>query len=133
MTDQLGHHAIVVAGSTARLMAARVLADYFDRVTVFERDQIEDRPAIHKSIRQGNHVHTLLLGGQQVMARFFPGFTEELKRSGAVPCRSGIDPAWYGPDGKGYNSTGSVREPRDLGFESQIPPSISKIAPPRVK
>jgi hypothetical protein len=99
-------------------MTARVLADYFDRVTVFERDQIEDRPAIHKSIPQGNHVHTLLLGGQQVMSTFFPGFTEELKRSDAVPFRSGIDAAWYGPDGKGYNPTGSVREPRDPGFES---------------
>src|SRR5271168_2763699 len=90
MSDRLGHHAVVVGGSMAGLMTARVLADYFDRVTVFERDQIENRPAIHKSIPQGNHVHTLLLGGQQVMASLFPGFTDDLKRGGAVPTRAGI-------------------------------------------
>jgi flavin-dependent dehydrogenase len=117
MTDRLGKHAIVVGGSIAGLMTARVLADYFDRVTVFERDQIEDRPAIHKSIPQGNHVHTLLLGGQRVMASFFPGFTDDLKRAGAVPGRAGIDIVFYGPQGKAYTGTGSVREPRDLGFE----------------
>ncbi len=116
MTDRLGKHAIVIGGSVAGLMTARVLSDYFDRVTVFERDQIEDRPAIHKSIPQGNHVHTLLISGQQVMSSFFPGFTEEMKRSGAVPARAGIDFVFYGPDGKSYTGTGSVREPRDLGF-----------------
>ena len=57
MTERPGNHAIVVGGSVAGLMTARVLSDHFDRVTVFERDQIEDRPAIHKSIPQGNHVH----------------------------------------------------------------------------
>ncbi|MGP0084345.1 MAG: FAD-dependent oxidoreductase, partial [Steroidobacteraceae bacterium] len=116
MTGRLGKHAIVIGGSVAGLMSARVLSDFFDRVTVFERDQIEDRPAIHKSIPQGNHVHTLLLSGQQVMSSFFPGFIEEMKRSGAVPARAGIDFVFYGPDGKSYTGTDSVREPRDLGF-----------------
>lgn len=118
MSDRLGHHAVVVGGSMAGLMTARVLADHFDRVTVYERDQIEDRPAIHKSIPQGNHVHALLLGGQRVMAALFPGFTEELKASGAVPYTIGLDLVWYGPDGKAYSATGSVTEPRDFGFGS---------------
>lgn len=117
MTERLGKHAIVIGGSVAGLMTARVLGDYFDRVSVFERDQIEDRPAIHKSIPQGNHVHTLLISGQQVMSSLFPGFIEELKRSGAVPARAGIDFVFYGTDGKSYTGTGSVKEPRDLGFE----------------
>ena len=118
MTDRLGQHAVVVGGSMAGLMTARVLADYFDRVTVFERDQIEDRPAIHKSIPQGNHVHALLLGGQQVMSDLFPGFIEELKSSGAVPYKIGRDLVWYGPGGKRYSASGSLREPRDLGLGS---------------
>jgi 2-polyprenyl-6-methoxyphenol hydroxylase-like FAD-dependent oxidoreductase len=115
--NRLGQHAVVVGGSIAGLMTARVLADYFDRVTVFERDEIDHRPVIHRSIPQGNHAHALLYGGQQVMSALYPGFTEELKRLGAVPYRSGRDVAWYGPDGKAYSPTGSVREPRDLGFE----------------
>ena len=120
MTSSLGHHAVVIGGSLAGLMSATVLADHFDRVTVFERDQIEDRPVLHKSVPQGNHVHALLLGGQKVMSSLYPGFVEELKRLGAVRFRPGIDIAWYGPNGKRYNATGSVREPRDLGLEGHI-------------
>jgi len=97
MTDRLGHHAIVVGGSVAGLMTARVLADYFDRVTVFERDQIENRPAIHKSIPQGNHVYGLLLSGQRVMSAFYPGFSEELRRLGAVPAGQASTPLGTDP------------------------------------
>lgn len=120
MTTSLGHHAVVIGGSMAGLMSAAVLADYFDRVTVFERDQIEDRPMLHKSVPQGNHIHALLLSGQHMMSLLYPGFTEELKRLGAVRFRPGIDVAFCGPNGKGYNGTGSVREPRDLGLEGHI-------------
>ncbi|HEY2524049.1 MAG TPA: hypothetical protein VGI29_03245 [Candidatus Binataceae bacterium] len=101
-------------------MSATVLADHFDRVTIFERDELEDRPVLHKSIPQGNHIHALLLAGQNVMSSLYPGFTDELKRLGAVPFRAGIDVAFYGPGGKAYNGTGSVKEPRDLGFEGHI-------------
>jgi len=116
MTNRLGDHAIVIGGSMAGLMTGRVLADYFDHVTVFERDEIETGPVIHKSIPQGNHVHALLYGGQRVMSQLYPGFIGELKELGAVPYRSGVDVAWYGPQGKSYSPTGSVREPHDLGF-----------------
>jgi 2-polyprenyl-6-methoxyphenol hydroxylase-like FAD-dependent oxidoreductase len=120
MMSNLGHHAIVIGGSMAGLMGAAVLANHFDQVTVFERDRIEDRPVLHKSVPQGNHVHALLLGGQNVMSSLYPGFTEELKKLGAMPYRSGIDVVWYAPGGKGYNGTLSVREPRDLGFEGHV-------------
>jgi 2-polyprenyl-6-methoxyphenol hydroxylase-like FAD-dependent oxidoreductase len=120
MARNLGHHAVVIGGSLAGLMSATVLADHFDRVTVFERDQLEDRPVLHKSVPQGNHIHALLLAGQNVMSSLYPGFTDELKRLGAVPFRTGIDVAFYGPVGKAYNGTGSVTEARDLGFEGHI-------------
>ena len=68
MEHRLGQHAVVIGGSLAGLMTARVLADHFDAVTVLERDPIEPQPTLHKSIPQGNHLHRLLLGGQQVMA-----------------------------------------------------------------
>ena len=44
MTNYLGQQAIVIGGSLAGLMAARVLADYFDAVAILERDHIEDQP-----------------------------------------------------------------------------------------
>jgi 2-polyprenyl-6-methoxyphenol hydroxylase-like FAD-dependent oxidoreductase len=116
MTNRLGAHAIVIGGSIAGMMTARVLADHFDQVTVCERDPIADSPALHKSVPQGNHVHALLQGGQQVLSSLYPGFTDELRRRGAVHWRMGADLAFYFPEGKAYNVTGSVREPRDLGL-----------------
>ena len=33
------HHAIVIGGSMAGLLAARVLSEHFERVTILERDR----------------------------------------------------------------------------------------------
>ena len=117
MSNILGERAIVIGGSIAGLMTARVLADFFDQVTILERDQIDFQPVIHKSIPQGNHLHALLAGGQRVMSLLFPNFTDKLESMGAVRLRGGKDVAIILPDGKAYTPTGSVREPRDLGFD----------------
>jgi len=37
----LGHHAVVIGASMARLLAARVPSEYFERVTLIERDRLE--------------------------------------------------------------------------------------------
>ncbi len=117
MAKHLGQQAVVIGGSLAGLMTARVLAEHFDAVTILERDYIEDQPALHQSIPQGNHVHSLLLGGQQVMASLYPGFIEQLATLGAVRCRAGKEAVFYLPTGKAFSMTGRVREPRDLGFD----------------
>ncbi|HZP45265.1 MAG TPA: hypothetical protein VFB15_06430 [Candidatus Binataceae bacterium] len=117
---RLGAHAAVVGGSIAGLMAARVLSEFFEQVTIFERDQLEDRPVIHKSTPQGNHVHALLYGGEQIISEFFPGFGAELEQLGAIRWRAGRDAVWYRADGKSYSLTGSIREPRDLGFGGHV-------------
>jgi glycine/D-amino acid oxidase-like deaminating enzyme len=79
MSKRLGENAVVIGGSIAGLMTARVLADHFEQVIVLERDHIAQEPSIHKSIPQGNHLHALLLGGEQVLSRLYPGFTEKLQ------------------------------------------------------
>ena len=66
----LGRQAIVIGGSIAGLMTARVLSDFFEQVVILERDEVEDRPSIHKSVPQGNHLHGLLQGGQKVLSFF---------------------------------------------------------------
>jgi phytoene dehydrogenase-like protein len=87
--NSLGERAIVIGGSLAGLMAARVLADHFEKVTVLERDRLDGGPAVHKSIPQGNHAHGLMLGGQRVMSRLYPGFEDKLRTLGAVATRVG--------------------------------------------
>ena len=117
MARKLGRQAVVIGGSVAGLMTARVLADHFDQVTILERDQIEERPAGRKSIPQGNHIHLLLLGGQQVMSSLYPDFTDRMDQLGAVRFRAGIEAAYHFPDGRAYNVLGTVRRPYDLGFD----------------
>lgn len=118
MINRLGKNAVVIGGSLAGLVTARALSDHFDQVTILERDIIEDRPALRKSTPQGNHLHALLLGGQQVLSSFYPGFTDKLVSLGAVPIRAGIEVVYYLPNSKAYTLTGTVREPRDLGFDN---------------
>lgn len=117
MAQRLGHHAVVIGGSLAGLMTARVLADHFDAVTVLERDAIDDQPGIHPSIPQGHHLHGLLRGGQQVMASLYPGFLAQLDALGARRCRAGTELVYDLPTGKAFSATGTVREPYDLGFD----------------
>lgn len=115
--DKLGH-AIVVGGSIAGLIVARILSDSFEHVTVLERDEIENRPVIHKSVPQGNHLHGLLNGGQQVLSALYPGFTDDLRSLGANRVMMGRDIAWYFPDGKAYSATGSLKEPFEVGLDA---------------
>ena len=38
------YHAVVLGGSMAGLLAARVLSNHFDHVTIVERDPVHDQP-----------------------------------------------------------------------------------------
>ncbi|HJU11336.1 MAG TPA: hypothetical protein VJ728_10690, partial [Candidatus Binataceae bacterium] len=117
MASRLGEHAIVIGGSIAGLMSARVLADHFERVTILERDHIEPGPAMHKSTPQGHHLHAVQVGGLQILSELYPGFSERLETMGAVPLRLTKDLPIYRPDGIAFSLTGTVREPRDLGIQ----------------
>jgi len=57
-------HAVVLGGSLAGLLAARVLSDHFEHVTLIERDVYPETPETRRGIPQANHVHGLLLRGR---------------------------------------------------------------------
>jgi 2-polyprenyl-6-methoxyphenol hydroxylase-like FAD-dependent oxidoreductase len=88
-------HAIVIGGSLAGLLAARVLADRFERVTILERDNLPNAPEPRKGVPQARHVHALLIRGEQIIERLFPGFVRSLLDAGATPVRSGYDVRWH--------------------------------------
>ncbi|HTZ15595.1 MAG TPA: 2-polyprenyl-6-methoxyphenol hydroxylase-like oxidoreductase [Mycobacterium sp.] len=79
----LGERAVVLGASMGGLLAARVLADFFDTVTVVERDGLPDYPAVRRGVPQGRHVHVLLARGAQILDELFPGFLNELVADGA--------------------------------------------------
>jgi 2-polyprenyl-6-methoxyphenol hydroxylase-like FAD-dependent oxidoreductase len=87
--------AIVIGGSMAGLLAARVLADFFTTVTVIERDEPSERPEPRRGVPQGRHAHGLLLRGQDTICRLFPKVREELLGAGATPVNMGRDVKWF--------------------------------------
>ena len=54
-------HAIVIGGSIGGLFAARALSDYFQKVTIIERDPINDKPESRKGQPQTRHLHGVLI------------------------------------------------------------------------
>lgn len=75
-------HAIVIGGSMAGLLTARVLSDHFSRVTIIERDTLPDGEAHRAGVPQARHLHGLLVKGQQIMDVLFPGFTDDMNARG---------------------------------------------------
>jgi 2-polyprenyl-6-methoxyphenol hydroxylase-like FAD-dependent oxidoreductase len=76
-------HAVVLGASMAGLMAARVLADHFDKVTIVERDDLPVGPDDRRGVPQGRHVHALLPRGSEVLEQLFPGILADLIASGS--------------------------------------------------
>ncbi|PEG57996.1 tryptophan 7-halogenase [Mycolicibacterium boenickei] len=85
------NHAVVVGGSIAGLCAARVLADHFDRVTLYERDELPDQPVNRSAIPQGQHVHLLMARGAQELEGLFPGLLHDMAASGVPVIRNRHD------------------------------------------
>ncbi len=78
-----GDRAVVLGGSMAGLLAARVLADAYAEVVVVERDALPGTPTHRRGVPQSRHIHGLLAGGQQALEELFAGFTAELAARGA--------------------------------------------------
>jgi 2-polyprenyl-6-methoxyphenol hydroxylase-like FAD-dependent oxidoreductase len=97
MSEQtsLGKHAVVIGGSIGGLLAGRVLTDYFDKVTIVERDTIGDSVESRKGAPQGNHVHTIYGGGANVIERWLPGLFQTMVSEGATEIDFSKGLVWY--------------------------------------
>lgn len=82
-SERLSRHAVVIGGSMAGLLAARVLSDHFDRVTILERDVYPEGPVFRPGVPQMRQLHVLLGRGQKVLEQFYPGLGSELDAAGA--------------------------------------------------
>lgn len=82
--NRRGEQAIVLGAGMAGLLAARVLSEFYDLVSVIERDRLPDYPCHRRGIPQGRHVHNFYSRGLQVLEELFPGLLETLARAGAA-------------------------------------------------
>lgn len=95
-TNHTGNeNAVVIGGSMAGLLAARVLSDHFAHVTILERDAVADVPETRKGQPHTRHVHGLLAKGLQVMAHYFPDLVEGLEQHGALLADMGEGMRWH--------------------------------------
>ncbi|WP_433285831.1 FAD-dependent oxidoreductase [Pseudonocardia sp. CA-142604] len=84
---QLVDTAVVLGGSVAGLLAARVLADHARSVLIIERDA--PTGGGRRGVPHGLQIHLVLAGGRVQIERWFPGFGEQAAALGAVL----VDPA----------------------------------------
>lgn len=104
-------HAAVLGAGMAGLVTARVLADYFEKVTLFERDLLPESPGFRPGVPQGRHFHALMPGGLFVLSGLLPGFTDDLKAAGSLLPAPGQF-YYYRPEGKSFAMEAYAPNPR---------------------
>jgi 2-polyprenyl-6-methoxyphenol hydroxylase-like FAD-dependent oxidoreductase len=92
-------HAAVIGASIGGLCAARVLSDFYDRVTVFERDELPGGPTNRAAVPQGRHVHLLMARGAQEFETHFPGLLDDMVASGVPILENRPDCIHFGAAG----------------------------------
>jgi hypothetical protein len=72
----VGRHALVIGGSMSGLLATRILSDYYEQVTIVDRDIFPTTPDHRKGVAQSYHAHALLAAGQSIISELFPGILD---------------------------------------------------------
>lgn len=94
-TTTHGEQAIVLGAGIAGLCTARVLADYYETVTIIEQDELPDSPEPRRNVPQGQHVHSLFTAGAGILDDLLPGFSDDLVAAGGVESDFGSDWSTY--------------------------------------
>ncbi|MCO5970697.1 NAD(P)/FAD-dependent oxidoreductase [Actinoallomurus soli] len=87
-------HAIVIGGSMAGLLTARVLTAHFERVTLIDRDRFPADPVFRPGVPQSRHLHVLWTRGLEIAEALFPGLEATLRAAGAEEVRVPADVLW---------------------------------------
>jgi 2-polyprenyl-6-methoxyphenol hydroxylase-like FAD-dependent oxidoreductase len=84
IADDVAEHAVVIGAGVAGVLAARVLADRFARVTLVERDDLSSPgPAFRAGIPQSPQGHALWGHGLAIIETLLPGTSGRLTDAGA--------------------------------------------------
>ena len=88
-------HAVVIGASVAGLLAASVLSESCERVTVYDRDTLPAQPEHRRGVPQSRQLHALHARGAQALDELLPGFRNEMIVAGAVTADTQADAHWY--------------------------------------
>jgi 2-polyprenyl-6-methoxyphenol hydroxylase-like FAD-dependent oxidoreductase len=87
--EKRGDHAVVLGASMGGLLVARVLADFYNQVTLVERDVLPTDPVNRRGVPQGRLIHACLARLTQVLDELFPGFSDDLVARGVTTWSDG--------------------------------------------
>src|SRR5947209_2752155 len=127
-------HAVVIGASLAGLCAARVLSDFYEQVTVFERDDLPDTPSNRTAVPQGRHVHLLMARGAIEFEELFPGLLDDMVAAGVPILENRPDCIYFGAAGHVLGTGHTLRDeftayvPSRPQLEWQIRQRVLKIA-----
>ena len=99
------------------LLAARVAANHFERVTVLEKDDLPG-PEARKGVPQGKHIHVLWTAGAGLLEQYFPGLFDDLAGDGGEAFDNSSDMRWY------HGGVWKMREPAGMRIHSQSRPLL---------
>src|SRR5271156_3489716 len=129
LVPKIGEHAVVLGASMGGLLAARVLADFYQTVTVVERDVLPNDPANRRGVPQGRHAHALLRRGARIIDELFPGFLTELVAAGAPVLDDGdLSKIWMSVAGHQLVRVGTARDKQAMTIYVQADRSWSAMS-----
>lgn len=103
-------HAVIVGASIAGLCAARVLSDFYERVTVFDRDDLPSTPANRTAVPQGRHLHLLTARGAQEFGNLLPGLLDDMVAAGVPRLENRPDRIYFGTAGHVLGTAATLRD-----------------------
>ena len=111
---------MVLGASMGGLLATRVLADFYDRVTVVERDILPMDPVNRRGVPQGRLIHAIQSRGTQILDELFPGFVDELAAGGVASWDDGdFSKICVSVGGHQMTRSGMAPNPPSLSFPSR--------------
>ncbi|MEE6310454.1 FAD-dependent monooxygenase [Plantactinospora veratri] len=90
----VGRRAVVVGGSMAGTLAARVLSDHYHEVVVVDRDEVLGVDVPRRGTPHTAHAHGLHARGYLILTELFPGLRSDLQSRG-VPVGDLGEMRWY--------------------------------------
>lgn len=132
-----GNHAVVMGAGIGGLLAARVLAEHYEFVTVLDRDPLPDGPRPRRGVPQGPHGHTLLPRGGALLDGFFPGVLADLGERGVPvvrddPAEIHFEPLGHHLKGTAPGSEHPMHVPSRPLLEQQVREQLARVSNVRI-
>ncbi len=113
-------HAVVLGAKMDGLLAARVLADFYDRVTVVERDILSMDLTNRRGRLQARLDHPIQSRDTQILDELFPGVMDELATGGVSNWNDGdLSKIWMSVGGHQMTRSGRSPNPPSVSFASR--------------